>query len=215
MQIFHKNRLKLALWFLGYLDRFGRPFFIFRKEVKMTSFICVDLFDYLRSNWTSHKMTQPKKDFPSTLLSRYKPEITPNSKLSKNPMVRCKNKIIIQMQTGGKCWSSEWNNIALLIFKTKIMLTFILFSLQNINYDTHYVPRPMKTIYYEKIIKMDKNPIKTVFNVCDRLIGERVSFFRALFSYYYLLIDSGAFPRVKFGNLTWCTWDGVVDNTSA
>ncbi|KAL5274466.1 GRIN1 family protein [Megaselia abdita] len=46
--------------------------------------------------------------------------------------------------------------------------------IQNINYDTQYVPRPMKTIYYEKIIKMDKNPIKTVFNVCDKLIGQRV-----------------------------------------
>lgn len=55
------------------------------------------------------------------------------------------------------------------------MLNFIFVSFQNINYDTQYVPRPMKTIYYEKIIRLDKNPIKTVFNVCDRLIGQRVS----------------------------------------
>ena len=45
--------------------------------------------------------------------------------------------------------------------------------LKHLNFDQHYVPR--KVTYYDKTIKLDKNPIKTVFNVCDKLIEKRVS----------------------------------------
>lgn len=44
---------------------------------------------------------------------------------------------------------------------------------QHLNFDQQYVPR--KVTYYDKTIRMDKNPIKTVFNVCDKLIENRVS----------------------------------------
>lgn len=37
--------------------------------------------------------------------------------------------------------------------------------------------------YYGKTIRMDKNPIKTVFNVCDKLIDKRVSIFNILHLY--------------------------------
>ncbi|KAH8278958.1 hypothetical protein KR018_011777 [Drosophila ironensis] len=43
---------------------------------------------------------------------------------------------------------------------------------QHLNFDQQYVPR--KVTYYDKTIRMDKNPIKTVFNVCDKLIENRV-----------------------------------------
>lgn len=44
---------------------------------------------------------------------------------------------------------------------------------QHLNFDQQYVPR--KVTYYDKTIRMDKNPIKTVFNVCDKLIEKQVS----------------------------------------
>uniref|UniRef100_Q296F7 Glutamate [NMDA] receptor subunit 1 n=1 Tax=Drosophila pseudoobscura pseudoobscura TaxID=46245 RepID=NMDA1_DROPS len=44
--------------------------------------------------------------------------------------------------------------------------------ISHLNFDQQYVPR--KVTYYDKTIRMDKNPIKTVFNVCDKLIENRV-----------------------------------------
>ncbi|XP_014091080.1 glutamate [NMDA] receptor subunit 1 [Bactrocera oleae] len=44
--------------------------------------------------------------------------------------------------------------------------------ISHLNFDQQYVPR--KVTYYDKTIRMDKNPIKTVFNVCDKLIEKRV-----------------------------------------
>ncbi|XP_020799514.1 glutamate [NMDA] receptor subunit 1 [Drosophila serrata] len=45
-------------------------------------------------------------------------------------------------------------------------------TIKHLNFDQQYVPR--KVTYYDKTIRMDKNPIKTVFNVCDKLIENRV-----------------------------------------
>lgn len=45
-------------------------------------------------------------------------------------------------------------------------------TIAHLNFDQHYVPRIVT--YYAKTIRMDKNPIKTVFNVCDKLIENRV-----------------------------------------
>ncbi|XP_062121525.1 glutamate [NMDA] receptor subunit 1 [Drosophila sulfurigaster albostrigata] len=45
-------------------------------------------------------------------------------------------------------------------------------TIAHLNFDQQYVPR--KVTYYDKTIRMDKNPIKTVFNVCDKLIEKRV-----------------------------------------
>ncbi|XP_002064686.2 glutamate [NMDA] receptor subunit 1 isoform X1 [Drosophila willistoni] len=45
-------------------------------------------------------------------------------------------------------------------------------TIAHLNFDQQYVPR--KVTYYEKTIRMDKNPIKTVFNVCNKLIEKRV-----------------------------------------
>lgn len=45
---------------------------------------------------------------------------------------------------------------------------------QHLNFDQNYKTSRNMT-YYGKTIRMDKNPIKTVFNVCDKLIDKRVS----------------------------------------
>lgn len=47
-------------------------------------------------------------------------------------------------------------------------------ELQHLNFDQNYKTSRNMT-YYGKTIRMDKNPIKTVFNVCDKLIDKRVS----------------------------------------
>ncbi|XP_017847480.1 glutamate [NMDA] receptor subunit 1 [Drosophila busckii] len=44
--------------------------------------------------------------------------------------------------------------------------------ISTLNFNQQYVPR--KVTYYNKTIRMDKNPIKTVFNVCNKLIEKRV-----------------------------------------
>ncbi|XP_036341082.1 glutamate [NMDA] receptor subunit 1-like [Rhagoletis pomonella] len=56
-------------------------------------------------------------------------------------------------------------------------------TIAHLNFDQQYVPR--KVTYYDKTIRMDKNPIKTVFNVCDKLIEKRVSISNILF--YFIL----------------------------
>lgn len=43
---------------------------------------------------------------------------------------------------------------------------------QTLNYVQQYVPRG--TTYYDKTIRIDKNPIKTALNVCKHLISKRV-----------------------------------------
>ncbi|XP_040152491.1 glutamate [NMDA] receptor subunit 1 [Anopheles arabiensis] len=42
----------------------------------------------------------------------------------------------------------------------------------HLNFDQQYVPRG--TTYYDKTIRIDKNPIKTALNVCKHLISRRV-----------------------------------------
>ena len=44
--------------------------------------------------------------------------------------------------------------------------------LQHMNYVRLYVPRGVT--YYDKTIRIDKNPIKTALNVCKYLISQRV-----------------------------------------
>lgn len=51
---------------------------------------------------------------------------------------------------------------------------------QHLNFDQNYKTSRNMT-YYGKTIRMDKNPIKTVFNVCDKLIDKRVSLSTVIF----------------------------------
>lgn len=44
---------------------------------------------------------------------------------------------------------------------------------QYLNFNNEYVPKG--TTYYDKTIRIDKNPIKTALNVCKHLISKRVS----------------------------------------
>ncbi|KAL9872985.1 glutamate ionotropic receptor NMDA type subunit 1 isoform 1-T4 [Glossina fuscipes fuscipes] len=46
-------------------------------------------------------------------------------------------------------------------------------TISHLNFDQNYKTSRNMT-YYGKTIRMDKNPIKTVFNVCDKLIDKRV-----------------------------------------
>lgn len=50
-------------------------------------------------------------------------------------------------------------------------MTFF-YQFQTLNYVQQYVPRG--TTYYDKTIRIDKNPIKTALNVCKHLISKRV-----------------------------------------
>lgn len=63
----------------------------------------------------------------------------------------------------GKQW------ILLLLF---INCYFFISFQQTLNYVQQYVPRG--TTYYDKTIRIDKNPIKTALNVCKHLISKRV-----------------------------------------
>ena len=45
-------------------------------------------------------------------------------------------------------------------------------NLQTLNYVHQYVPKG--TNYFDKTIRIDKNPIKTALNVCKHLISKRV-----------------------------------------
>ncbi|XP_055680763.1 glutamate [NMDA] receptor subunit 1 [Lutzomyia longipalpis] len=45
-------------------------------------------------------------------------------------------------------------------------------TIAHLNFDQQYVPRGLT--YYDKTIRMDKNPIKTALNVCKHLISQRV-----------------------------------------
>lgn len=54
----------------------------------------------------------------------------------------------------------------------KFFYSKLLITLQTLNYVQLYVPRG--TTYYDKTIRIDKNPIKTALNVCKHLISKRV-----------------------------------------
>lgn len=54
----------------------------------------------------------------------------------------------------------------------QIFSSSLLITLQTLNYVQLYVPRG--TTYYDKTIRIDKNPIKTALNVCKHLISKRV-----------------------------------------
>lgn len=46
------------------------------------------------------------------------------------------------------------------------------FYLQHLNFDHTVVPRGIT--YYDKKIRIDRNPIRTALNVCKQLISKRV-----------------------------------------
>ncbi|XP_073835828.1 glutamate [NMDA] receptor subunit 1-like [Musca autumnalis] len=60
--------------------------------------------------------------------------------------------------------------------------------ISELNFNSKYKTSRRMT-YYGKTIRMDKNPIKTVFNVCDKLIDKRVSFPHIAF-YFKLILDN-------------------------
>lgn len=46
-------------------------------------------------------------------------------------------------------------------------------DVQHLNFDNMFVPRGYT--YYDKKIRIDRNPIRTAMNVCKQLISKRVS----------------------------------------
>lgn len=49
----------------------------------------------------------------------------------------------------------------------------VVLHFQHLNFDHTVVPRGIT--YYDKKIRIDRNPIRTALNVCKQLISKRVS----------------------------------------
>lgn len=76
---------------------------------------------------------------------------------------------------------------ALLITTIELFSWDTTYYVQNINFDTQFVP--WHNTYYAYSILMDPNPIRTALSVCNQLVSKRVSIkSREILTMIYILI---------------------------